>query len=61
MKFYRTKNNTVLNLEKITVIYKSPEDGTYNVATDEGKIFEVPELTDDDIDRIMEYNNYLID
>ena len=60
MKLYRTTNNTVINLEKVTLIYKDPQDGTYNVATDEGKIFEVPELQDEDIDRIMDYNNYLI-
>ena len=62
MKFYRTTNNTLINLEKVTLIYKNPnpKDNTYHVATDEGKIFEVPELKDEDIDRIMAYNDYLI-
>jgi hypothetical protein len=43
------------------VIDKNPEDVAYRVACLDGKIYEMPEITKEDIDRISEYNNYLID
>ena len=61
MKLYRTKEDNLINLDNVSVIYKNPEDGTYRVACLDGKIYEMPEITKEDIDRISEYNNYLID
>ena len=62
MKLYRTKENNVINLEKVEFIYKDPEHPEYyRVHYESGYTFEIPELDEDDIDRIMEYNNHLID
>ena len=60
MKLYRTKENNIINLEQMATIYRSPETGTYHVAYVSGTIYEMPELDKDDINRIMEYNDYLI-
>ena len=62
MKLYRTKENNVINLDLVTMIYKDPKfPAYYRVAYTGGNTFEIPELDDEDIDRIMEYNNHLID
>ncbi len=60
MKFYRTKENNLINLEKVATIYKDPDTLTYMVAYSGGNTYEMPELTGEDIDRIMAYNDYLI-
>lgn len=62
MKLYRTKDDNVINLEEVTLIYKDPTSPEcYRVALTSGVTYELPELDKDDIDRIMEYNDYLID
>jgi hypothetical protein len=60
MKLYRTKENNVINLEQLTTIYKNPETGTYNISYVSGITYEMPELDVEDINRIMEFSNYLI-
>lgn len=60
MKLYRTANNTVVNLEEVEIIHPE-EEGGYSVETKSGNVHKLAELTDDDIDRIMEYNSYLLD
>ena len=59
MKFYRTKENNIINLEEITLIYKG-ENGKYSVVFKNTQDYVVPELTEEDIKNIMEYNNYFI-
>lgn len=61
MKFYKTKENNLFNLDEITAIYRDPTDDIYRVATVGGQIFSVPELDEEDVDKMMEYNNYFID
>ena len=61
MKLYRTKENNVINLEQVAMIYKSPETGTYHVSFTNGITYEMPELDVSDIDRFMDYNNHFID
>ena len=61
MRFYRTKEGNLINLEQVAMIYKDPEDGSYRVACSNGTTYEMPEIEGEDIDRIMEYNNHLID
>ena len=61
MKFYRTKENNLVNLEEAMMIYRDPETELYRVAFKNGTTFEMPEIDKEDIDRIMEYNDYLID
>ena len=60
MKFYQTKENNVINLEQMTTIYKNPATETYNISYVSGITYEMPELDEEDIDRIMEYNGHLI-
>jgi uncharacterized lipoprotein YehR (DUF1307 family) len=60
MKLYRTKENNIINLEQLTTIYKNLETGTYNVSYVNGITYEMPDLDVEDINRIMEYSNYLI-
>ena len=60
MKLYRTKENNLINLEEVTLIYKDPLDGGYRVSFTNGITYEMPEIDEDDIARIMEYNDYLI-
>ena len=60
MRLYRTKEDNVINLEQMTTIYKSPETGTYHVSYVSGITYEMPELDESDVDRIMDYNDYLI-
>ena len=60
MKFYRTKENNLINLEEVTIIYRDPRTDLYNISTTDGRIFEMPEITQEDIDKIMEYNNFFI-
>lgn len=60
MKLYRTKENNVINLEEVTFIYKDPADLGYRVAFTNGITYEVPEITEDDIENLMEYNNYVL-
>ena len=60
MKFYRTKEGNLINLEQVTLLYRDPESGSYRVSTTDGRIFEMPEITEDDIDKIMSYNNFFI-
>lgn len=61
MKLYRTKENNVFNLEQLTMAYRDPATGIYNLSFTSGITYEMPEITEEDIDRIMEYNNHLID
>ena len=61
MKFYRTKENNLINLEKVLTIYRDPETALYRVVYKGGPTFEMPELDVSDINRIMEYNNHFID
>lgn len=67
MKFYRTKESNIINLEAdkdgvgIEMIFKDPVTGYYRIAYVSGHTYEVPELDESDIDRLMEYNNYFID
>ena len=61
MKFYKTKENNIINLDQVTCIYRDPEDGTYRIAFTSGLTYEMPEITEKDIDRLMDYNDYLID
>jgi hypothetical protein len=60
MKLYRTKENNLINLEQVTLIYKDPDDGGYRVSFANGITYDMPEIEEDDIDKIMEYNDYLI-
>lgn len=60
MKFYRTKENNLINLDEVTLIYKDPVDDGYRVSFMNGITYEMPEIDETDIARIMEYNNYLI-
>ena len=60
MKLYKTKEDNIINLEQLTTIYKNQETGTYFVSYINGITYEMPELDKDDIDRIMAYNDYLI-
>lgn len=66
MKFYRTKESNIINLGDedgvgVEMIFKDPVTGYYRVAYKSGHTYEVPELDEEDIDRLMEYNNYFID
>ena len=60
MKLYRTKEDNIINLEQLTTIYKNQETETYFVSYINGITYEMPELGEEDIDRIMNYNDYLI-
>ncbi len=60
MKFYRTKENNLINLDKVALIYKDPDNGGYRVSFTNGITYEMPEIDENDIARIMEYNDYLI-
>ena len=60
MKIYRTKEDNLINLEQVTLIYKDPDDGGYRVSFTNGITYEMPELDQEDIERIMDYNDYLI-
>jgi hypothetical protein len=60
MKIYRTKEDNLINLEQVTLIYKDPDDGGYRVSFTSGITYEMPELDQEDIERIMDYNDYLI-
>lgn len=61
MKLYRTKEDNLINLEQVTLIYKDPDDGGYRVSFTNGITYDMPEIEETDIDRIMKYNDYLID
>ena len=61
MKLYRTKEKNLINLDEVTLIYKDPVDGGYRVSFTNGITYDMPEIEEADIDRIMEYNDYLID
>ena len=56
MKIYRTKENNLINLEQVTMIYKDPDDGGYRVSFTSGITYEMPELDLADIEKIMDYN-----
>ena len=60
MKFYRTEKDNLINLEEAAMIYKGGPEEPYTVALKNGKEYSVPELKVEDVDRIMEYNDYLI-
>ena len=60
MRFYRTKEGNLINLEQVAMIYKDPEDGSYRGACSNGTTYEMPELGAPDIDKIMDYNDYFI-
>ena len=61
MKFYKTRENNIINLEEVTMIYRDPETLTYRVAFRSGVTYEMPEITQEDISKFMEYNDYLLD
>jgi hypothetical protein len=42
------------------MIYKDPDDGGYRVSFTSGITYEMPELDLADIEKIMDYNDYLI-
>ena len=60
MKFYQTKENNVINLEEVTLIYRDPDTNIYRVSFTNGMTYEMPEITETDIENFMEYSNYLI-
>jgi hypothetical protein len=60
MKLYRTKENNLINLDEVALIYKDPADNGYCVSFTNGITYEMPEIDETDIARIMEYNDYLI-
>ena len=60
MKFYRTKEDNLINLEEVTMIYKDPETRNYHVSYTNGITYEMPEIDTSDIEKIMDYNDYLI-
>ena len=60
MRFYRTKEGNLVNLEQVTLIYRDPDDDGYRVSFSNGITYEMPELDEDDIERIMEYNSHFI-
>ena len=60
MRFYRTKEGNLVNLEQVTLIYRDPDDDGYRVSFSNGITYEMPELNEDDIERIMEYNSHFI-
>ena len=43
MKIYRTKEDNLINLEQVTLIYKDPDDGGYRVSFTSGITYEMPE------------------
>ena len=62
MKLYRTKSNSVINLEEVTLIHRNPDEGDgYFMLANNGRICELVDFSEEDIDRIMEYNNHFID
>lgn len=61
MKFYRTRTNTLINLEEVTMIYRDPETSEYYLMlTNKGTVCELRDFNEEDVDRIMEYNDYFI-
>ncbi len=61
MKLYRTSKDNLINLDDISEIYRATDQSPYTVIYKGGRASTVPELTVEDIDNIMDYNNYLID
>ena len=61
MKIYRTKEDNLINLEQVTLIYKDPDDGGYRVSFTSGITYEMPELDLADIERIMDYGEIFKD
>lgn len=57
MKFYRTTGNCLLNLDRIESVLPQ-EDGTFIAVGATGNKYT--DLTADDIERIMDYNDFLI-
>ena len=60
MKLYRTKEDNLINLEQVATIYKNQDNGMYHVSCTNGITYELPEIGPDDIEKIMDYNDYLI-
>ena len=60
MKLYRTKEDNLINLEQVVMIYKDPHSGIYHVSSTNGITYEMPEIELNDIEKIMDYNDYLI-
>ena len=54
------KEDNLINLEQVTLIYKDPDDGGYRVSFANGITYDMPEIEEADLDKIMEYNDYLI-
>lgn len=61
MRFYRTKKGNLINLEEVVMVYRENDSSSYSVVFKNKNDYYVPELDDDDIDRIMDYNNHFID
>ena len=59
MKLYQTKTKTIINLDNIVSIYRM-ENGLYKMIGVSGDIFRAPDIDEEDIDRIMEYNDHLL-
>ena len=61
MKFYRTRTNTLINLEEVTMIYRDPETSDhYLMLTNKGTVCELRDFNEEDVERIMDYNDYFI-
>lgn len=59
MILYQTKENNVINLDRITMIYRDPETNIYRVSFTNGMTYEMPEITEEDIERFMQYNSFI--
>lgn len=56
MKLYKTKKGNIINLDQISIIYKDLDwtDKRYQVVTPGGEHIYLSELTEDDIETIMQ-------
>lgn len=60
MKLYQTSQGDIINLEKVSMIlHKDSMDGEHTIFFDKNIVTDVV-LLDEDIEKIMEYNNYFI-
>lgn len=61
MKFYQLKDGGLINLDKINLIKKiSQPEGKYRVVFEVDNLEHQVYLGEDDIQRIRDYNDYLI-
>lgn len=59
MKLYQTSQGDIINLEKVSLIQHNEGVVEYTIFFDENVVTDLV-LLDEDIERIMEYNNYFI-